>query len=94
MLYDKEARKDLAKLGQTRTQGKDLPCIGTHCFKMAFIILAAVTFLSALDSFILVERTKPFYKGNIYKKLRENAEQVKAEEVEEMASPSFSNGFK
>ncbi|BFG36046.1 hypothetical protein CerSpe_223200 [Prunus speciosa] len=94
MLYDKEARKDLAKLGQTRTQGKDLTCIGTHCFKMAFIILAAVTFFSALVSFILVERTKPFYKGNIYKKLRENAEQVKAEEVEEMASSSFSNGFK
>ncbi|ONI03166.1 hypothetical protein PRUPE_6G242500 [Prunus persica] len=87
-------RKDLAKLGQTRTQGKDLTCIGTHCFKMAFIILAAVTFFSALVSFILVERAKPFYKGNIYKKLRENAEQVKAEEVEEMASPSFSNGFK
>ncbi|TQE10003.1 hypothetical protein C1H46_004425 [Malus baccata] len=69
-LYDKEARKELAKRGLTRSQVKDLTCIGNHCYQLSFTILAAVTFLGALVSLILVYRTRAFYKGDIYKRYR------------------------
>lgn len=71
MLYDGEAKKELAKKGLHRSAGKELTCIGAHCYRLSFIILAAVTFVGAISSLILAERTKGFYKGDIYKKFRE-----------------------
>lgn len=72
LLYDRAAIKDLAKKGLTRSSVKELTCLGTHCYRLPFIILAAGTLFGALVSLILVVRTREFYSGDIYKKFRDD----------------------
>ncbi|KAK4706678.1 hypothetical protein R3W88_033778 [Solanum pinnatisectum] len=57
-LYDRKALKDLKKKGLTRAF-------------LPFIVLACVTFFGAMASLILVARTRQFYKGDIYKKFKQ-----------------------
>ncbi|KAF3434049.1 hypothetical protein FNV43_RR25152 [Rhamnella rubrinervis] len=78
-LYDKEAMKQLEALGLKREAGKELNCNGGECFKLAFIIITGVTLLGTLVSLVLVWRTRKFYKGDIYRKFRDESNVVASE---------------
>ncbi|MED6177167.1 hypothetical protein PIB30_095440 [Stylosanthes scabra] len=69
-LYDKEAKRQLAASGIKRHSGQELNCVGTSCYKLSFLIIAAATFAGAIVSLILVVRTYSFYKGDIYKRYK------------------------
>lgn len=81
-LYDGEARRQMEATGRQRKTGEDLSCLGVECYRKAFLIITAATILGGFVSLILVVRTWKFYKGDIYRKFRE--EEGEEEEVVEM----------
>lgn len=74
-LYDEEARRQMAAIGLRRVAG-DLACKGVQCYRLAFLIISAATVFGCIVSFILVLRTWEFYKGDIYKKFREETKEA------------------
>ncbi|XVF75618.1 hypothetical protein PTKIN_Ptkin13bG0201100 [Pterospermum kingtungense] len=73
-LYDREALKQVAAKGMTRSMVKELTCIGKQCYRLSFSILAAVNIFGFLATMILVFRSRKFYGGDIYKRFRDEME--------------------
>lgn len=69
-MYDQETRKQCTALG-TCSSASGITCTGHKCFQVSFIIMTVVTLFGAMISFILVLRTRQFYKGDIYAKFQE-----------------------
>nr|GMC86332.1 uncharacterized membrane protein YMR155W-like [Ipomoea batatas]GME11895.1 uncharacterized membrane protein YMR155W-like [Ipomoea batatas] len=74
-LYDKEALRQMAAKGLARKPGEDLSCLGVECYKPAFLIITAATFVGCLVSLVLVMRTREFYRGDIYKRFKEQGDE-------------------
>lgn len=75
MMYDSEALKQLKEKGLERSAVKELTCIGSQCYRKSFTLMAIVTFVGAMVSLVLVMRTKEFYRGDIYKKFRDDVKE-------------------
>ncbi|KAH7537108.1 hypothetical protein FEM48_Zijuj03G0056900 [Ziziphus jujuba var. spinosa] len=79
--YDKEAMKQLEALGKKRKAGEELNCNGGECFKLSFIIITGVTLFGTIVSLFLVMRTRKYYQSDIYRKFREDQENVAENET-------------
>lgn len=80
-LYDKVALKQMAEKGITRKAGESLVCSGVECYRMSFLIITGTTLLGCLFSIVLLIRTRDFYRGDIYKKFKDNAQVVEDPET-------------
>ncbi|RXI05654.1 hypothetical protein DVH24_017696 [Malus domestica] len=60
-VYDNEA----AKQQGIHLYGTNVSCVGPNCFRLTFLVLAAVCFVGSILSIVLSLRIKPFYQ-NLY----------------------------
>ncbi|KAJ0463174.1 putative major facilitator superfamily, MFS transporter superfamily [Helianthus annuus] len=73
-LYDKEAERQMREKGMVRKAGQDLICMGVECYRTSFFIITGATVFACLLSIILVVRTTDLYRGDIYRKFRDEEE--------------------
>ncbi|XP_047330713.1 uncharacterized protein LOC124934257 [Impatiens glandulifera] len=81
-LYDEVALRQLTAKGLTREVGKYLTCIGVECYKKSFLIMTATAAFGCFVSLILVFRTREFYRGDIYKRFRDESRKIENDEVD------------
>ncbi|XP_070661377.1 protein NUCLEAR FUSION DEFECTIVE 4-like [Malus domestica] len=60
-VYDNEATKQQG----IHLYGTNVSCVGPNCFRLTFLVLAAVCFVGSILSIVLSLRIKPFYQ-NLY----------------------------
>jgi hypothetical protein len=71
-LYDSEAEKEHHLKIPHMTDSflsSDKTCHGSHCFRLSFLIMSAVTLFGCFISLVLFSRTKFFYKQVVYKRI-------------------------
>ncbi|CAL9751429.1 unnamed protein product [Musa acuminata subsp. burmannicoides] len=94
-LYDRAAVRQNAignmsnsSFSSSSSESSLATCVGEECFKLAFIIITAVTMAGAAVMLVLVWRTWEFYRGDIYSRHRGGGEAKKElEEKEEEMVP-------
>ncbi|KAJ8751475.1 hypothetical protein K2173_016692 [Erythroxylum novogranatense] len=69
-LYDYEALKQLAEKGIEKSSVKELTCLGVRCYRLSFITLTCTAFVGALLALVLAIRTRQFYEGAMYSRLK------------------------
>ncbi|KAL3536225.1 hypothetical protein ACH5RR_004686 [Cinchona calisaya] len=77
--YDMVALKQMAEKGIARKAGEDLKCYGVECYRLSFLIITGTTLFGCVVSFVLYLRTRNFYRGDIYKKFKEQAQVIDPE---------------
>ncbi|CAN1760967.1 Protein NUCLEAR FUSION DEFECTIVE 4 [Linum perenne] len=92
-LYDREAMKQMAGSGRVREAGQDLSCAGARCYRMAFLIITAVTIFGTVVSTVLVVRTRSFYRGDIYKRFRDEELKVGVGTNDRQGESSKAGGY-
>ncbi|KAH7537104.1 hypothetical protein FEM48_Zijuj03G0056500 [Ziziphus jujuba var. spinosa] len=68
--------KQLEALGKNRKAGEELNRNGGECLKLSFIIISGVTLFGTIVSLFLVMRTRKYHNSDIYRKFREDQENV------------------
>lgn len=68
-LYDSEAEKEHHLKIPHMTESSEKTCYGSHCFRLSFLIMSAVTLFGCFISMVLFARTRLFYKQVVFERI-------------------------